>query len=341
MTGLSAPENQFDAARLTSPSVRRSDEMQALFEALADDDRAMGMPDPAAMGVAEMRLWRAKAAARVNADLPEMAGAGRFHAPGIKGAPPVLCEIVTPHGAGPGCLLFLHGGGWVFGDIESHSRMARMLAIETGKRVLSADYRLAPENPYPAPLDDCVAAWRWIAAQAETRADFRGPLAVCGDSAGGNLALALILHEHQLGRRAPGMGLLFYGVFSDDPDTASYQRFAEGHGLTRAGMMNFWRLYAPAETPGQPRQDPLQCPLRASGAALARLPPLFLNAAGMDPLLCDTIAMAGRLEEAGAVFEAHAHEGVHHGFMQHTARLAEARRAFALAGDFFRRHEKS
>jgi acetyl esterase len=314
--------------------------MQALFEWLAEQDKAMGMPDLNTLPVTEMRAWRSRASARTNADLPEVESVTRVSVPGLRGAPPVVCDLIVPKDAEPGCVLFLHGGGWVFGDINSHTRLARMLAVETRKRLLYADYRLAPENPYPAALDDTVAAWRWIVAQAEGDPAFQGTLAICGDSAGGNLALACILHEQELGRRAADIGMLFYGVYDDDIDSPSYLRFATGHGLARPGMAKFWSFYAPSETPGQPRQDPLMCPVRASEAALARLPPLYLNASHLDPLLCDTFKLAERLEAAGCTFEVNIHEGLQHGFMQQTARLAEARRAFALMGDFFRRHEK-
>ncbi len=335
---MNASVKRLDVARLTAPEVKRSAEMQALFDWLTEQDKAMGVPDLGALPVSEMRAWRAKTSARTNADPPEVASVERVNIAGLKGAPPVVCDLYTPLNAEPGVVLFIHGGGWVFGDIASHTRLARMLAVETKKRLLYVDYRLAPENPYPAPLDDCVAAWRWIVARAETDPNFKGPLAVCGDSAGGNLSMATILHEQQLGRRKPDIAMLFYGVYDDDLDTPSYLRFATGHGLARPGMAKFWEMYAPPDTPGQPRQDPLLCPVRASEAELAKLPPIFLNASGMDPLLCDTIKMAERLEAAGATCEVHVHEGLHHGFMQQTARLAESRRAFALMGDFYRRH---
>ena len=88
------------------------------------------------------------------------------------------------------------------------------------------------------------------------------------------------------------------------------------------------------------RSDPLICPVRASDAQLKKLPPIYLNASGMDPIMCDTVAMAKRLDEVGATYEVNIHEGLHHGFMQQTAKLAEARRAFELMGAFYRKHER-
>jgi acetyl esterase len=325
-----------DLARLLGADVARSQEMQALFDWLVEQDK--DVPDLNSLPIEEARRWRSKQTARTNAELPDVQETKRFTVPGIQGAPPVACELITPKGAGPGCTVFLHGGGWAYGDIDSHARLARMLAIETGRRLLYVDYRLAPETPYPGPLDDAVAAWRWAVAQAETQSDFKGPLLICGDSAGGNLALATMLREQEVSRRLPDLGLFFYGVFNDDFDSPSYERFATGFGLARAGMVRFWDMYAPSDTPGQPRLDATLCPVHASEAALARLPPLYFNASHLDPLLCDTVAMCNRLEAAGATFEVNIHEGVQHGFMQQSARLEEARRAFSLMGEFVRRH---
>ena len=328
---------KLNLARLVGPQAKRSDEMQALFDWLIAEDQRMGVPDLAGLPIEDARRWRAKQTARTNADLPEVADTRRFTVPGLSDAPPVRCELITPQEVRPGCLVFLHGGGWAHGDLDSHARLARMLALETGLRVLYVDYRLAPETTFPGPLDDCIAAWRWAVLQASHRPEFAGPLGLCGDSAGGNLTIAAILHENEVGRRGPDFAMSFYGVFADDFETPSYERFAAGFGLNRVGMTRFWEMYAPSETPGQPRLDPLVCPVRASESSLARLPPLFLNAAQLDPLLCDTIAFCERLEAAGAGYEVHIHEGVQHGFMQQTAKLAESRRALGIMGDFVRR----
>ena len=337
---LATIKERFDLARMLSPQTARSAEMQALFDWNIEQDKAGGFPDLNTLTIQESRPWRAKQALRVNTDLPEMAKVERVSAPGLGGAPDVVCDLYTPPNASPGCTLYLHGGGWAFGDLDSHTRLARTLAVETGRRVLYADYRLSPETPYPGPLDDSVAAWRWIVGKSQTDANFKGPLGVSGDSAGANLSVALSLREMELGRRIPDVGLLFYGVYDDDTESPSYMRFAMGYGLARPGMMKFWTWYAPSDAHGQPREDHLLCPVRASSAALAKLPPLYLNAAGMDPLMCDTLKFAERLEDAEATFEVNVHEGLHHGFIQQTAKLEEARRAMRLAIDFYRRHAR-
>ena len=331
-----SPLARVDRKRLLAPEATRSAEMQALFDWLSEQDK--DLPDLATLPIAEARAIRARQAERINAALPAVESLTRFAVPGLAGSPAVACDLIVPEGASPGCITYLHGGGWVHGNLASHARLARMLAIATARRVLYVDYRLAPENPYPAGLDDTIAVWRWSVAESARDSAFQGPLAIAGDSAGANLALASMLRELQEGRRIPDLALLFYGVYSADLDSPSYQRFANGYGLTRAAMAGLWGMYAPGGAePGSVRRDPLLSPVEASAAALARLPPLYLCAAGLDPLLFDTIALAERLDAAGAAYELTIHEGVQHAFMQHTARLEEARRAFRLAGAFFAR----
>jgi acetyl esterase len=329
-----SPLDKIDRKRLVAAEATRSAEMQALFDWLTEQD--IGLPDPASLTIAEARALRALSAERTNADLPEVASVTRIAVPGLSGSASIACDLIVPKDASRGCITYLHGGGWVHGNLASHARLARMLAISTGTRVLYVDYRLAPENPYPAGLDDAVAAWRWSVGQSAREAAFAGPLAIAGDSAGANLALASMLREMQTERRLPDLALLFYGVYSADLDSPSYLRFAKGYGLSRGAMAGLWDIYAPGGSgPGSLRHHALLSPVAASEAALARLPPLYLCAAGLDPLLFDTIALAEKLDAAGANYELTVHEGVQHAFMQHTARLEEARRAFRLAGEFF------
>ncbi len=321
---------------LLSSEAKRSDEMERLFDWLTEQDK--GQPDLSTLSMPEARALRAKQALRTNAELPDVESVTRHSIPGIGRAPAIECDLIVPKDALPGCIVYFHGGGWAFGDLASHARLARILANQTRSRVLYVDYRLAPENPYPAAHDDAVAAWRWAMARSAEDAGFRGPLTVAGDSAGANLAIGTVLREMDAGRPSPHGALLFYGVLSDDVNSPSYLRFAKGYGLNRAGMAKFWDLYVPeSEGPESPRDEPYVCPVKASEATLAKLPPIFLNAAGLDPLLCDTLEFAARLEEAGGNFDLHVHEGVQHAFMQQTAHLAEARRAFELVGDFYRR----
>ncbi len=315
---------------LLGPDAMRSDEMEALWQWIRVQDA--GLPNPLTLAPAEARRIFDETTVRWNAALPEVAGVERIDIPATPG---VAAEMIEPQFAEPGCILFLHGGGWAFGNLLSHARFARLLAETTGSRVLAVDYRLAPEHPYPAALDDSRAAWRWLTAQAEDDPDLRGPLVVAGDSAGANLAVALALDTAASGSRVPNMILSFYGAFKAGTDSASYRRFAEGFGLTSAMMGRFWDWYVPPDAPDR-RRDPLVSPLDATDEALRGLPPVFLNAAGLDPLLSDTLAFRDRLAAAGVAHELAVTPGVHHGFMQMSLRLGAAREAFAQAATFYR-----
>ena len=330
-----SPLAKLDLDRLFSPEAKRSPEMEEVFAFVQAEDAKL--PDQSKMTIAEQRQVRALSSKRWNADLPQVRNAERFTIPGLPGAPEIAVELVTPNDCEPGCIVYMHGGGWTFGGLESHANIAYNVAIATRTRLLSVDYRLAPEHPFPAALEDVVAAIRYVARRAESDSEFAGPIGVAGDSAGANLAMAATMREGETGRRRPDAVLGFYGVWGCEFDTPSYRRFGVGHGLNEAGMRKFLNFYAPGgDGPGALRYDPLVSPLYASEATMAKLPPVYLCAAGLDPLLSDTIAMARKLDAAGAAYDINVHEGVHHGFMQITSRLPEARRAHQLAGAFWR-----
>lgn len=200
--------------------------------------------------------------------------------------------------------------------------------------VIGIDYRLAPEHPYPAGLDDVVAAWRAL-PETLVRRRIAGPVGVSGDSAGANLALALMLREQGAGQSLPGFGLLFYGVYAVDNDTDSHRQFGSvGYGLTSERMARYRDWYVPDPAT---RALPPVSPLTAPDDALRALPSLYLNAAGLDPLLSDTISLGERLRALGRADPVRVHRGVIHGFMQMTTVLPEARTAFAEAGAWVRR----
>lgn len=337
MTSIAAADvSRIDLARLLSPQAGRSAEMESVWRYILEEDRKL--PDQSQLSLAEQRRVFGLRAQRWNSDLPPLARCERIVVPALGESPAIVCELLTPNDVKPGCLVYLHGGGWAFGSIDTHARIPRVLANALNVRVLSVDYRLAPEAPFPAPLDDCVAAWRWVVQQAQVGDAFSGALTIAGDSAGANLAVATMFREQRANGRMPDAAMLFYGVFGCDTDTPSYRRFGEGYGLARLGMEKFIDWYAPGgDGPDALRRDPLVSPLLAPESMLARLPPIFLSAAGLDPLLCDSINLAKRLDEIGAAYEIHVHEGVHHGFMQITQRLSEARRAYELARAFYDR----
>ena len=182
-------------------------------------------------------------------------------------------------------------------------------------------------------MHDVVAALRAVVAGDPALGLAPGPVITAGDSAGANLALAAMLHEQAAGRRAGEGALLFYGVYGADLDTRSYRHFAEGPGLTRGRMERFWNHYALA--PGL-RADPLAAPILASDAALRALPPLHLTAAGIDPLLSDSLAFAARLAALGRTEKLAVTQGVVHGYLQMSeflpAALADVLAAGQIAG---------
>ena len=302
-----------------------SPQMAAILARLAQEDA--GLPDPTLLPAAEGRAQAAQANARWNRDLPQMARVTEGVVDGPAG--PLPCRILVPQGAVRGTILYLHGGGWAFCDRDTHERAVRVLAQEAGAVVVSADYRLAPEHPFPAGLQDAAAIWATLRAGQGPFDGLTGPWAISGDSAGANIALAVLLDENA----PPADGaLLFYGVYGADFSTASYTEFAEGPGLTRSKMQRYFDWYAAEDQ----RDDPRVAPLRATDAALQALPPLYLNAAEIDPLRSDTERLYARFMALGRADRFRLHGGVVHGFMQMSLELEEARRALTDAGEAFR-----
>lgn len=215
-------------------------------------------------------------------------------------------------------------------NLETHERFMRVLCNEARTTVLGVHYRLAPEHPYPAGLNDVVSAFRRVSALRAAMDLPQGPIVVAGDSAGANLALATILHEIAGERQLPAGALLFYGVFGADFETASYKTYSDGHVLTEAIMRQLWNWYIPDV---EKRRDPLAAPILASDEQLRALPPLFLVAAELDPLASDTLNLKRRLDVLGRTDRMWIEPGVIHGFVQMTAVLEAARRTVREAAN--------
>jgi acetyl esterase len=207
--------------------------------------------------------------------------------------------------AGPP-VLFLHGGGWAICGVETHHELAAQLAGDTGRLVASVEYRLAPEHPFPAPLDDCRDAARWLAAHTGDAG-----VVVAGDSSGGNLAAGLALaalRDATLPRIV--LQVLLYPVLDDDFTTGSYGTRGDGRfGLSAAQMQWYWDSYAPTE---HARRDPLAAPGKA--ADLRGVAPAFIGVGDLDPLLDEARSYAERMAEAGVPVELHVYRGGFHGF---------------------------
>ena len=206
-----------------------------------------------------------------------------------------------------GAILYLHGGGWIMGNLTSHDPLCRALANRSGAVVVSVDYRLAPETQFPGPLEDCERALAWLAAAYPGE-----PLAVAGDSAGANLATVLARRARDAGGPDLRFQLLFYPPTDAACATTSYQRFGadEGFGLGREQMLYCWAAYAT----GNSARSPDVSPLRA--ADLARMPPAYVALASHDPLTDEAEDYADRLRAAGNDVEVKVWPGTVHGFIR-------------------------
>lgn len=230
---------------------------------------------------------------------------------------------------GDGLLVFFHGGGFIYSGLDSHDAPCRLLAEQADVRVLSIDYRLAPEAPFPAAYDDCVAAYRWVTEKAGWLGASTDRLAVGGDSAGGNLAAGVALEAARAGLPL-AFQLLIYPATDMLALAESRERFGAGFFLTTEFMDLASTSYVPDP---QQRTDPRVSPLYAD--VPADLAPAYVCTAGFDPLRDEGEAYAAKLAEAGVAVEVRRFERMIHGFINwvgrsRTARTALEEVAFAL-----------
>jgi acetyl esterase len=226
---------------------------------------------------------------------------------------------------GLGLLVFLHGGGWVIGDLDSHDNVCRALANGSGHAVLSVDYRLAPEFPFPAPLEDAVTATRWAYANAASLGCRADRLAIGGDSAGANLAAVVA----QLAPVPLVFQLLVYPVTDCTRSHRSHVENAEGYFLGTAGMQWFIDHYIAAS--GVAPDDPRVSPLFGDGAAIGATPPALVITAEFDPLRDEGDAYAARLADCGVATSHVRFAGMFHGFFSLADFLDDGKSANALA----------
>lgn len=261
---------------------------------------------------------------------PEVAGVAERVLAGPGGD--LSVRIYTPAGTGPFPLLvFFHGSGFVLCSLNTHDGLCRHLCAGSGYVVVSVDYRLAPEAPFPAAVDDCVFATRWAGENAASLNASLACLVVGGDSAGGNMAAVTALRIRDEGGPELAGQLLIYPVTDfHTPGTASYRENAEGYGLTRAGMIWFWRQYASKTDATRPNASPLRAP------SLAGLPPALVHTAEFDVLRDEGEEYAMRLAEAGVPVHAVRWDGMTHGFIQLTSWVAKADSAVRDASDWLR-----
>jgi len=293
---------------------------QAFLEQLA----ATGAPPLHELPVAEARQVIV-ALFGTQGDPEPVGGVEERTIPGASGEMPT--RIYTPYGTGPfPVLVYLHGGGWVIGDLEAYDATCRALTNAAGCLVVAMEYRLAPEHKFPAAPEDCYAATCWVAANAEAIGGDPRRMAVGGDSAGGNLAAVVAQMARDRGGPALVYQLLVYPVTNYSYDTASYEENADGYLLTRDAMVWFWNHYLRSAADGN---NPLASPLRASD--LRDLPPAMVLTAEFDPLRDEGEAYAIRLQEAGVPVTLKRYAGTIHGFFSLGTVLDQGKQAMADA----------
>jgi acetyl esterase len=260
--------------------------------------------------VEEARATLDRSAPTLDLERPSGVAAYDREVPGAAG--PLRARVYVPDSApakgAPG-MVFFHGGGWVVGSIESHDRLCRVLADEASVIVMSIDYRLAPEHPFPAAADDAIAATRWVLANAASLGLDAGKIAVGGDSAGGNLAAVASLALRDDDRR-PAYQMLLYPATDMTRSMPSHGLFRDGFFLGSAAVD--WYLGHYLSDPAD-EKNPRASPIFASD--VARLPPAFVLTAGFDPLRDEGQAYAERMQKAGVAVEYLCAEGQMHGFL--------------------------
>jgi acetyl esterase len=294
-------------------------ELAALFEMMR------GAPQP--QSIAELRAQMEAFRPIVNSNPPEV---GRMER-GVVIDDAVRCDVIVPPGSPPhATLLYLHGGGWSIGSPATHEKLARQLCVGAGVVVVSVDYRLAPEHPFPSPLEDCVAAARWTRANVARYGGDPQRLAIGGDSAGANLSAAVINDlRAEISFRA---ALLLYGAYDLIASRRDYDRHAPGGDpvLPKEQMDLMLGAYlGGGADPDDPRMSPLKADLRG-------FPPACLICGDADPLWGESLHMREALRQRGCEATLHRYREMPHAFLQ--LPVSEAGEAIETACRFLTRH---
>jgi len=236
-------------------------------------------------------------------------------------------RIYRPQSSSGSLCLYFHGGGWVIGSVVYFDSLVRELALASGLTMVSVEYRLAPEYPYPAAIKDAELAARWVRSQLQPGQKY----AVAGDSAGANLAAVLCQKLRDCREHVPAAQVLFYPVTDANLERGSYQAFQAGYFLSRDDMQWFWSQYVPNINERQHSEaSPLQGEPRG-------LPPARIVVAGHDPLRDEGMLYASRLQAAGNEVELVEYPGMIHGFVKRFGEFASGRQEIMAAGSYLRR----
>ena len=314
LLGLPAP-----VLRLVTRREHTLDPQVAMLIAL--NDRLGGMPNRA-LGVKRARR-------RFEASVPVVDAPVRSHIRNenrYAGTIPVRIyrppNLTTPTPA----ILYLHGGGFTVGSLHSHDRLCRVLADETQFIVVAVDYRLAPEHKAPAAADDAIAAFDWLSREATALGIDPTRIAVCGDSAGGNLSAQVAL------ARKPALQVLVYPMTDATSSMESHRTNGRGYLLDRDSIDWFHEQYL---VDAAQARDPRVSPLYASD--VSGVAPAIVIVAGFDPLRDEGIAYANKLRQAGVRVDLRCEESMIHGFWSMTGVVAAARRAVLDVAGVIRR----
>ena len=305
--------------------------LDADAQRVVDLIKEAGRPAFEDVGAAEARIAYSNSRAVLQPDPVDVAEVRDLSAAGPHGDIPLRLYRGSPSdgAALQPCLIYLHGGGWVVGDLESHDGVCRELARRSDCTVISVDYRLAPEHAFPAAVDDSWAAVLWIIEQAGALGIDPDRVAIGGDSAGGNLATVVCLLARDNGGPQLRAQLMIYPATDMTMSHATHQEFAEQQPLTRSSMHWFIDTYLRSDAD---KADWRASPLNAE--THGDLPGACIITAGCDPLRDEGEAYAAALKEAGVPVLLKRFDGQIHGFLTMGRIIADADNAFAMIADY-------
>ena len=312
-------------------TITRSERLHPEARALLEMMDAQGAPPLDSQDPVEARGARTEGMKMLGGEPDALERVENLSVPGPGGDVPVRV-YAKEHGGLRPALVYFHGGGFVFGDLDTHDAVCRALAKESGAVVISVDYRLAPEHKFPAAVEDSYAVTLWVAANAERLGIDAGCIGVGGDSAGGNLATVVAMRCRDAGGPALASQLLIYPVTDVSSfETGSHRELSDGYFLTRAAMDWFTNHYlGSADHARHPEVSPLLAP------DLSGLPPALVITAELDPLRDEGEAYAKRLQQAGVPVTVTRYPGMIHGFVSMRGVLAGGRQAIQEAAEFTR-----
>ncbi|HSX04677.1 MAG TPA: alpha/beta hydrolase [Rhabdochlamydiaceae bacterium] len=219
----------------------------------------------------------------------------------------VKVRVYTPKHETPlPIFVFIHGGGWILGNLDQYDSMCQTIALESHSIVISVDYRLAPESPFPGPIEDCYLAANWVQENAQRLGGIADKIAIGGDSAGANLAAAVTLMAKDRNRFQFAAQVLICPVLNHNFETLSYFEFERDHLVSKDDLMFCWELYLKDEKNGE---NPYASPLKAK--SLKDLPPAYLLIANFDPLRDEGLAYASRLQNEGVPVTLRRFDSIH------------------------------